>query len=55
MSKIKDKFTRGFGKKHVGTNEPVKTNVSDNDPLDGIPSSESIVEASIKVLLSTSL
>lgn len=33
MSKIKDKFTRGFGKKHVDTNEPVKTNVSDNDPL----------------------
>ena len=33
MSKIKDKFTHGFKKNRVDVNEPVKTNVSDDDPL----------------------
>lgn len=30
---FKEKFTRGFGKNHVDTNEPVKTNMSDDYPF----------------------
>lgn len=33
MSSIKEKFTRGFGKKHVDANEPVKTDMSDDYPF----------------------
>lgn len=33
MSKIKDKFTRGFKKNHVDANEPVRTSVSDDYPF----------------------
>ena len=33
MSKIKDKFSHCFKKIRVDVNEPVKTNVSDDDPL----------------------
>ena len=33
MSSIKEKFTRGFGKKYVDANEPVKTDMSDDYPF----------------------